>query len=477
MPPLCVDLDGTLVRTDMLYESFISVVTAMPWLLLLVPFWLLRGKAALKMALAVRFRFDPALLPYDTRVLDYLRAEKQRGRILVLATAAAEPLARAVADHLRLFDRVLASNEHRNLSGARKAAVLREEFGAFAYIGNSRRDLAVWTAAERIGVVNASAGLESAVVAKHTVELRLPRPGGSIRGLVLALRPHQWSKNLLVFVPILTVNQLLNGSAWVSAALAFLAFCVTASGIYVINDLTDLGGDRSHPRKRSRAFACGAVPLSPAVLLCGPALLIGGVGLAAAAGIPQTLCLYAVSSISYSFWLKRLPLVDVFVLAFLYVVRLMAGGLATGFVLSFWLLGFSAFLFFGLAVVKRVAELSDSAQADGAARRRGYLASDRLILMVMGVGSTFAATVLLTLYVQSNEVASRYAAPEVLWLLVPLVLFWQLRLWLSTSRGYMHDDPIVYSVRDWVSWLVSGAAVVIMIAANHGGLAGVIPVR
>ncbi|WP_325680981.1 UbiA family prenyltransferase [Rhodopila sp.] len=467
--PLCVDLDGTLIRTDLLLESFVAVMAARPWLLLLVPLWLLRGKAFLKSRLADRFELHPALLPYDQRVLDYVAAQKAQGRTVALVTAANQRLARQVADHLGLFDIVMASDARHNLGGRNKAAALVERFGAFEYIGNGRTDLAVWRNAARVTVANPSRGLRPGTLRRHlsrAPDLLFPRPDRAWKGLAKALRPHQWSKNLLVFVPIITANQLGNLPAWGHAALAFASFCATASAIYIINDLTDLAADRAHPRKRRRPFASGAIPLSLPVLALGPVLLILGLAGAAISGVALALGLYAAASLTYSLWLKKLPLVDVFTLAFLYVSRMIVGGLATGFVLSLWLLGFSAFLFLALAMVKRVAELQ-ATEAKGSVKRRGYHTQDAPMLTTMGVASSFAASVLLTLYVQSDEVAARYSAPYVLWLLVPLILFWQLRLWLSTSRGYMHDDPIVYSGRDWVSWLVSACAVVLMAVAGH----------
>jgi 4-hydroxybenzoate polyprenyltransferase len=343
---------------------------------------------------------------------------------------------------------------------------LLERFGAFEYIGNARDDLAVWQHASRVAVANPSRSVRRYIARGVPPSMLFPGDGIPWGALLRALRPHQWSKNLLVFVPIVTASQFTNGTAWLAAVLAFYSFCATASGIYLINDLTDLAADRMHPRKRYRPFASGAVPLSPEVLALGPLLVILGLGGAIASGVALPLALYAGTSLGYSVWLKTLPLVDVFTLAFLYVSRMIVGGIATGFVLSLWLLGFSAFLFLALALVKRVAELT-AAELRGNLRRRGYMTEDRQMLTLMGVGSTFASAVLLTLYVQSAEVASRYSAPLILWLLVPLILFWQLRLWLSTSRGYMHDDPIVYSGRDWVSWLVSLCAVALMIAASR----------
>ena len=255
-------------------------------------------------------------------------------------------------------------------------------------------------------------------------------------------------------------------AAWLAATSAFVGFSLTASGVYILNDLTDLAADRRHLRKQRRPFASGMVPVLAGIML-SPFLLAAGLAIAWYAGIFPPLILYVVVSLGYTLRAKELPLVDVFCLTFLYVVRLFAGGLATGFYLSQWLLGFSAFLFLSLAFIKRVAELSAAVRDSTRISRRGYLVDDYLILKMMGVGSSFASCVLLALFVQSPEVATRYASPALLWVLVPLILFWQLRLWLSTTRGYMHDDPIVYAARDWVSWIASATGAAIMLLASQ----------
>lgn len=464
-PPLCVDLDGTLLHTDLLAESLVSVVFRRPALLLRLPGWLAGGKANLKARLADHAIIDPAVLPYDDRVLAMLCRERANGRRLILATAADRRLADAVAAHLGLFDDVVASDGHRNLKGAAKAQALQEAVGGpFSYAGNDVSDLDVWAAAESAVVVNASPALERKVCARHMVEEVIPPSGNRARALIKALRPHQWAKNILVFVPLVTANAMGDLAGWALALGAFLAFCATASGVYVLNDLSDLQADRAHPRKRRRPFASGALPVLTG-LAAFPLLMMGGLALGWWLDILPIVAGYALLSTLYTFRIKELPLVDVFTLAALYTIRLFAGGEATDHHVSLWLLGFSGFLFLGLALIKRVTELAPLA-GGGSLARRGYLAGDLPVLRVMGVASTFVSCIVLALYVQSAEVASRYASPMVLWGLVPLLLFWQCRLWLSTERGHMHDDPIVYSARDWVSWIVAGGCLLLLLAAR-----------
>jgi 4-hydroxybenzoate polyprenyltransferase len=466
LSPLCVDLDGTLVHTDILHENLIFVVTKKPWLLFMLFLWMARGRAYLKTQLAKYAEFDPSLLPYDDRVVSYLQREKKKGRRLILATASIRSQADAVANHLGLFDLVLATGPGCNLKGKTKASVLRKCLQRFSYLGNDRSDIAVWTSAETASIANATGRTARRLSRSKKIEVEIPRRPATLC-LLKALRPYQWVKNLLIFVPIVTANQIFEPAGWVAAACAFAAFSLTASGIYVLNDLTDLAADRRHPRKRNRPFASGRAPVLLGIMLA-PCLVAVGLAVAWYTGVFFTLLLYVVVSFFYTTYGKELPLVDVFSLAFLYVIRLFAGGVATGFHVSQWLLGFSAFLFLSLALIKRVAEISTAAQdAARLASRRGYFGDDHIVLTMMGITSSFASCVLLALFVQSADVGARYASPGLLWALVPLILFWQMRLWLSTTRGYMNDDPIVYAARDWVSWVASANGAAIMLVASH----------
>lgn len=470
MPPLCVDLDGTLVRTDTLFELLAAAMR--DWrVLLMVPIWLLRGRAVLKQELARRVELDPAALPYEVRLIKYLQGERARGRRLVLATATDRRIADKVAGHLGLFDEVLASDGSVNLKGPRKAAALVERFGqgGFAYAGNDRPDLRVWSQAGSALVVNASAGVARAAREAGPVELELPRESHTLAALVRACRPHQWMKNALIFVPIITSGAVGQLGDWLLALAAFMAFSLIASSIYLLNDMTDLPADRAHPRKRRRPLASGALDIRIA-LLAAPVLLCVGGWLAWSHGVLWVLMVYAATSIIYSMRLKEFPLVDMFALATLYTMRLYAGGEATGHPVSNWLLAFSIFLFLGLAAVKRVAELQSQAKREDGAKqlaRRGYLVDDAQIVMIMGVASSFVASLVLALYVQNQWIAGRGdGAAELFWLLVPLALFWQCRLWLATARGYMDDDPIVYATRDWVSQLVAVTGFLVFITAD-----------
>ncbi len=464
--PLCVDLDGTLIRSDMLLEGFCALATdprVVPTLLLL-----LRGRAEFKQSVAASAPMDPALLPYNETLLAYLRAQKAAGRYLVLATAADQRAARSIAAYLGIFDEVIASDGIHNLKGEAKARALVARFGAkgFGYAGNANSDLAIWRQAASAIVVNAPAGALAQVRAAIPVELVIADRTPLLRELARAIRPHQWVKNLLAFVPILTAHALTEASAWIGGALIFVAFCCTASSIYLINDLLDIAADRTHPRKRLRPFARGAIPL-PIGLLAAVVLLAAGLALAQIGHALWIVVLYALMSISYSFRLKELPLVDVFMLGALYTIRLFGGGEATGHRLSLWLLGFSSFLFLSLALLKRVEELMNLGNSGGSkAARRGYSSADTPTLQLFGVASAFASSIVLSLFVQSEASGQNYASPALLWLVVPLLLFWQCRMWLAGARGYMHHDPIVYAMRDRVSWAIGAAVGIVLIAAK-----------
>ncbi len=468
--PLVVDLDGTLTRGDTLSEGVATL--ARDWRLVpALGLLLTAGRAAFKRRIAELAPPAVALLPYNVPLLAYLRAQKAAGRTLVLATAADRTVADAVARELDLFDAVIASDGATNLKGAAKARALVARFGAggFAYAGDSRADLAVWRAAAAAVLVNVRPAVAAAVRARIPVELAIADRPPILGALWQAMRPHQWVKNLLVLVPLLTAHAYGDPVAWRGAALTFWAFCAVASACYLFNDLLDLTADRMHRRKRERAFASGRVSIAQGGAL-GLALLAVGAGLALAAHVPTVLGLYALATIAYSVKLKELPLVDVFCLAGLYTLRLFGGGTASGHPVSLWLLGFASFLFLSLALVKRVEELTApptvAAGPLAGLARRGYTPADAPLLQMLGCAASFASCIVLALFVQHEATASNYASPSLLWGMVPVFLFWQCRLWLSTARGYMHDDPILYAAGDWVSWS-AGALLIMLVLLAH----------
>lgn len=457
--PLVVDLDGTLIHSDTLVENWLRVVRRRPWVVLLTPLWMVRGRAYLKNRLAEGGTLRAEGLPYHQEFLAWLRASKKQGRPVHLATAADRRVAEAVSAHLGLFDSVFASDASSNLKGGRKAARLVEEFGrgGFVYAGNHSSDLDVW--AESAAAVLVSTPPSVARRVTQPIEAEFPRSGNRVLALLRAMRLYQWVKNLLVFLPLITANGLLRGSSLVSAGMTFLAFSLLASGVYLVNDLFDLEADRRHPRKRRRPFASGTAPVVWGILT-GPLLMLLGVGggFAIDFWVGATLVGYAVLTLAYSAYLKTQPLVDVFTLALLYTMRIVAGGIAVNELASIWLLSFSSFFFLSLGFLKRYVELAGLDPDREQVSRRGYGRSEDDKLFVMGVASSFAASIVLALYVDTSVAESIYTHPEAVWGFVPLSLFWQMRMWLAAERGFVDDDPIAYAARDWVSALVLIAA-------------------
>jgi len=456
--PLCVDLDGTLIKTDMLWESLVRLLQRNPLYLLLVPFWLARGRAGLKEQLARRVKVDAAMLPYHDPFLEFLREQRRAGRQILLVTASDRRMAEPVAAYLGLFNEVLASDGQSNLRGKNKAAKLVERFGqrGFDYAGNSTVDLPVWARSRLALVVNASPGLEAQARKRGSVGRVFPPPGSLWSAGLQALRPHQWVKNLILFVPLVTAHKITQLPLVLDAVQAFAAFCLCASGVYVLNDLCDLDADRHHLGKRTRPFASGALPLS-AGLLAVPALVAAGglLGCRLGWGFMAVLALYLVLTTAYSWGLKRFAMVDVFCLAGLYTIRLVAGHESTGVAYSSWLLVFSMFIFLSLALVKRFVELEAArGQEPPAIKGRGYVAADGPLVATLGSTSGYMAVLVLALYVNSQEVKALYHHPMLLLLVCPLLLYWVSRVWLIAHRSQMHDDPIVFALKDRASYVV-----------------------
>ena len=467
-PPLIVDMDGTLVLSDTLHESLVTLLRRNPLYVLVLPFWLLGGKARFKHEVARRVLPDVQSLPYNEPLLAWLR--DQRGtREIVLCTAANGVLAHAVATHTDVFDTVLASDGERNLSGKEKTHALTERYGerGFDYAANDKRDRSVWSAARHAIVVNAPRAVEHAARKHATVDRVFPRERRGFMIWARALRLHQWAKNLLIFVPLLMAHLAYDRALVMQALLAFVAFGLCASSVYVLNDLIDLPADRAHPRKRFRPFAAGRLPLMAGFVLA-PTLLVLAFCLAAL--LPErfvwVLIGYYLLTLAYSLRLKRVEMLDVVVLAALYTARIIAGGVATNIPLSFWLLAFSMFLFLSLALVKRHTELTVM-RANGvtAAAGRGYRIDDLPLLGALGGASGFLAVLVLALYINSRDSERLYDHPQLLWLLCPLLLYWISRMWLLTFRGRMHDDPLMFALRDPASLLVFAFSVLAVLLA------------
>lgn len=464
---LCVDLDGTLIHSDLLLESFLLLIKDNPLYLLLVPFWLLGGKAKLKREIASRVKLDGAALPYTKPLVAWLQGQKAAGRQLWLCTASDESLAHAVADHLGFFDGVLASNGQTNLSGKNKAAALVAKFGekGFDYCGNEKVDLRVWPHARGAIVVNANESLAAEAARVTQVLGQYPFKPAGLKVVLKALRVHQWAKNALIFVPVAAAHQLGDVTVLGQALMAFVAFSLCASSVYLLNDMLDLAADRQHHSKCHRPFAAGTLSLLFG-LLAAPLLLVAAVliSLCLPAKFLLVLTAYYVVTLAYSFSLKRMVMIDVLTLAGLYTVRIVAGAAATAIPLSFWLLMFAIFIFLSLAIVKRYAELHQmKVQGKLKAQGRGYQVEDLSLLQSLGGASGYLSILVLALYLNTPDIARMYSQPKLVWLLVPIMLYWISRIWMQTHRGNMHDDPLVYALKDRVS-LITGAMAAVVLA-------------
>lgn len=470
-PPLVSDLDGTLVRTDTLWESLFTLAREQPLGLLRAAFALPKGRAAFKARIARLIQPDASSLPLNAELVNWLRDQSAAGRHLVLATASDGKIAQLIADRVGLFDEVLASDGQRNLKGPNKATVLVERFGrgGFDYVGDSRADLPVWSAARRAIVVGGP-GLAKAAGRVTEVERVFAQPP-RFPVLRRALRLHQWAKNVLVFLPLLAAHQVDDGSSLVAALLAFLAFGLTASAVYLLNDLLDLGADRRHPTKCRRPFAAGDLPLAWGLLMT-PLLLLGATAicllwLPLAFGV--VLAGYFLLTSAYSLDFKRRPILDVMTLASLYTLRVIAGGAAVSIWPSFWLLALSLFVFLSLALVKRYAELDGLRQrGELTSAGRGWHVDDLHLVGALGAASGIAAVLVLALYIDSETARRLYQLPEALWLLTPIVLYWVSHIWFKTHRGEMHEDPVVFAFRDRVSLGLGFMAGCVVLLATRG---------
>jgi 4-hydroxybenzoate polyprenyltransferase len=454
-PALCVDLDGTLIRGNLLLESTMLLLKRNPLHALQLPLWQMRGKAALDTEIASRIELDPESLPYNREFLAWLHSEREKGRSIWLCTASNPRLAERVAEHLGLFDGILASDDSTNLARSARAARLTNQFGEgqFDYCGNRRCDLEVWKHASGAIVVEGNRQIEKDAALQTQVLRIFSSKTSKFPAVLRAMRPHQWAKNVLILVPLLAAHRSLSAENLTPALLAVAAFCFCASSVYVINDLLDLTADRVHSRKRTRPFANGDLSIMAGLRLA-PALLLLTIVIAAYLSTKFQLVLasYYATTLAYSFVLKERVLLDTLALAGLYTLRVIAGSAAVGIPLSFWLLLFSVFLFLSLAFVKRFAEV-DALRRENILRAagRGYFVDDLSLLQSLGTASGYLSVLVLALYINSPDIASLYRRPKVIWVLCVLMLYWISRVWVKAQRGQMHDDPVVFALKDYVS--------------------------
>lgn len=478
--PLCVDLDGTLVKSDTLVDSVLVLARQKPTEILRIPSWIAQGKAQFKKHVTSAVTLDVEHLPYNRPLLEWLRAEYGAGRAIYLATAADRSLAERVADHMGIFAGVLASDGATNLAGNNKLEAFRQHFGErFCYIGNAKPDVTLLAACESPMTANPHRALTTGLRrTKTTVTGNFYDRGTLVKSWLKAIRLHQWAKNVLIFVPLLLAHEW-NLTRSVAAVVAFFSFGLCASATYIINDLLDLEADRRHPRKKRRPFAAGDLSAFAGAIAV---LLMMAASFALAMVVPRVihalpgthpellpnnflvwLLIYTATTLTYSLYLKRTLLLDVFVLSGLYTVRILAGSAATAVTISEWLGGFSVFFFLSLAFVKRFSELENLRGRGGEVPAgRGYHVSDLEQLRAFGTGSMFAAVLVTTLYISNPQTSLLYAHAKRLWLVVPVLLLWLSQVWMLASRGEMHDDPVVWAITSRRS-LVLGAVIALVV--------------
>lgn len=466
-----VDLDGTLVRTDLFLESLVQLIGRNPFNIFRIVLWILKGRSFTKERVAHCVNLDVEHLPYQTQLVDYLREQKAQGKRIVLATASHRLYAEQVATHLGIFDDIIATQAENNLKGRSKLAAILEATGdaEFAYAGDSAADRPIWEAAAANILVNAPTKDVKTAEAAKKAELVIRSRPPVWRAFVKEMRPHQYAKNALVFVPLFTSHGYQESSALLATLIAFVCFCLCASGVYFLNDLLDLPSDRMHARKRNRPLASG--DLSASLGVAG-ALVLPAIAFAAALMfLPLlfvgVLALYFLTTNAYSFALKRISTVDVMTLAILYTFRVVAGAAATGIALSSWLMAFSVFVFVSLAYLKRYIEVAALPEHATTAHGRGYSAADSETLFALGVANITASVLILTLYINSPEIVRLYQSPDVLWLLCLLMLYWGNRIWIGARRGKVPDDPVIFALKDNVSRMVSLAFIVVVLAAKY----------
>lgn len=466
--PLVIDVDGTLVRSDTLIESLARLLGAAPLRVFSLPIWLRHGKAEFKRRVAATAPVEPGSLVLNESVVDVVHAARRSGRQVYLASGADESVVRALAAHIGGVDGLFASNGTVNLTGTRKAKALVSRFGVggFDYIGNEGKDLPSWREARRAFVANSLRGLTAKVRSIDPDAVVLDARLGTPLDYLRALRPHHWAKNLLIFLPLVAAH-VTDARELLAAVGAFVAFSLGASGTYLINDILDLTHDRQHVSKRKRPLASGAVPLLHGFAMA-PLIILAGLIVAAAMswGVLGMLVIYLAVTTIYSTLLKHRMFLDVVTLAMLYTIRTLAGAVAISVSVSPWFLAFSLFFFLLLAIVKRCTELRSLAETDGhRANGRNYHVADLPVLAGLGAAGGFAAVVVLALYLNSSEVMQRYTSPGVLWLLCPLLIYWQGRILLLANRGEVDDDPVVFALSDRTSSAVGAACAVVFLLA------------
>lgn len=468
--PIVTDLDGTLINTDILLESFLKLIKKNPLSIFKIIFWVFKGKSYLKDRIAKEVDIDVSILPYNLDLLNYLKSQKG-SRKLILASASNEKFVGKIAEFLGIFDHFIGSDENNNFSGHKKAQKLKALLGSdnYIYAGNSSDDLPIWNRCKNAIIVNLPRSIKNKLN-QNSIDIssELSKEKTNFITLIECLRIYQWTKNLLIFVPLLFAQQFVDSNIFFNSLIAFIVFGMCASSIYILNDLLDIEDDRRHRTKKNRPIPSGKISLVHSLFLV-PILLVISFYISTRF-LPTEfniiLLAYLFMTVTYSFYLKSKILIDVLILACLYTLRIMAGTAAINESYSFWLITFSIFVFFSLALIKRCSELLLAKQANSLTISfRDYQPNDIDLLLPLGASSGLISVLILALFIDSDQIAQKYTSPELLWFLIPITIYWLTRAWMITHRGKMDDDPIVFAIKDKTSICVGIAVLAIVFGA------------
>ncbi|MCE9642929.1 MAG: UbiA family prenyltransferase [Candidatus Andersenbacteria bacterium] len=469
--PLCVDLDGTLVRTNTLLETTLITLKKNPFFLISLVKGLPRGKAFVKRLIGKQFSTDPATLPYNTEFLDWIRQERANGRTLILATASDELIAKKIADYLGIFSAIIASTPEKSVTADGKALVLCAMYGSsnFSYAGNSHSDLSVWNCSNNAILVDAPNNITSQIKKEVHIEKEFTtHTAPKLKVIAKTMRIHQWVKNTLLFIPALAAHELFQTHTAIQAIVGFLSFSLLASAVYIFNDITDIPSDRAHATKKFRPIASGAIAIKQALAL-GVICSVASIALSLLA-LPISflliLAIYLGINICYSLFAKKIAYLDIIILASLYVLRVFAGSFATGIATSKWLFVWTLFFFLSLAIMKRVIELLKHTKEEKL-HGRGYHKADRLILEYAGIASASISVIILALYIHSPSIFVLYTSPALLWGMVGVVMLWLGRIWTLALQGELPDDPVLFAATDPISYGAICVIIATMLLASH----------
>lgn len=449
---LFVDLDHSLLKTDILWEQLLHILTRQPWKIFKILHLGLTNLPGLKKICADQAPLEVATLPYNEDVLHLINTYKTKGKKVVLATASHKSIATQIAHYLNIFDDVIAT-EDTNLKSHQKLKAMQQyaKKQAFGYVGDSKSDLAIFDASKEVYIMGTLPYVRS-----HT---RLKSPTPFWKACMRLVRPHQWSKNALIAFPLLAAH-IFTAQTLVITVIGIIAFSLLASSIYILNDLVDLEDDRRHPRKKHRPLATGDLSIPQACTLATLLLVISfwivikflPMGLTIIAS-------YFFLTTLYSFYLKRIPILDVFCLSGLYTLRIFFGSTINQIPESAWFIAFNVFFFLGLAFNKRATELYNVKHTtQKPSQRRGYISQDFDMIAFTGIVVSLSSIIILSLYLNTPDVILLYKKPLYLWLVVYAILFWKIRLWFLTFRGKINQDPILFALADKPSY---GLAIIV----------------